>query len=76
MARPEIKLSPRLEEWLYDRASKNGISPQEFSLPREPGALHEIPHFEKKKEYQDFLTALVEKDEEIATLKSWIDEAI
>jgi hypothetical protein len=64
-----IKISPRIEEWFYKRASLLRIDPLTYDLPRDANELHSIPHYEKKKGFQDFLSSLSEHDEEIATFK-------
>jgi hypothetical protein len=39
-----IKISPRIEEWFYKRASLLRIDPLTYDLPRDANELHSIPH--------------------------------
>ena len=71
-----IRISPRIEDWFYKRANHHQIDPFEYGLPRNPNELHSIPHYEKKAGFKGFLTQLIDMDEEIGTLKTWIFEHI
>ncbi|MBU4220745.1 MAG: hypothetical protein KKA10_03840 [Euryarchaeota archaeon] len=71
-----IQLSPYLEHWLLHRARKNRISPNDFGLPEDPIEFHDITHIERKINFQKFLNELIQVDEEISTIKKWINEAI
>ncbi len=71
-----IQISPFLEHWLIIRANHNKISLRDYSLPDNPRKLHDIPHIEKNRNFQKFLDELIRIDEEINTIKQWIEEAI
>jgi hypothetical protein len=71
-----IQLSPYLEHWLLNRARKNHISPNDFGLPEDPIELHDITHIERRINFQNFLNEIIKVDEEIKTVKKWINEAI
>lgn len=71
-----IRISPRLEEWFYQRAKFHRIDPLRYGLPRDADDLHSIAHYEEKRGFQEFLSRLSEHDEEIATLKKWIADHI
>jgi len=74
--RRAIQISPRLEEWLYELAKRNRISPETFNLPDNPEELHNVP-LRRDKNFRRFLIELNRaKDDEIDTLKEWIMEAI
>ncbi len=77
--RRAIQISPRLEDWLYEVAKRNRISPETFNLPVAPEELHNLSlKIDKNfQNYREFLIALNKaKDDEINTLKEWITEAI
>lgn len=71
-----IQISPYLEHWLINRASKNKILPNDFGLPDDPKEMHDIVHIERYKNFQSFLKKLIQEDNEIKMLKKWINEAI
>ena len=71
-----IQISPRLEDWLYSRAIKNQISPENFGLPKYPEDLHKILRVDKKENFHRFLNKLIEADDEISTLKKYSGEVI
>lgn len=71
-----IQISPRLEEWIYQRAKAHHMDPKLFHLPRDPDELHSIPHYERKSGYQEFITILAKKDSEIQILREWITSKI
>lgn len=66
-----VMLSPRLEEWLYDTAGKNGINPEDFELPSKPEDLHKLEFRKVKTKLKNFLSALL-KSSEFSFLKSHI----
>jgi hypothetical protein len=68
-----IEIHPRLEEWLLARARKNQISPSDFALPNDGDTLHSDPHYERRTQYQTFLTRLIQTDSEMQTLRKWIE---
>jgi len=71
-----IRISPYFEDWLCQVAKRNKLSPKDFSLPEDPRDLHGIS-FRKNSDARRFLEALVRtKDDEINTLRKWIEEAI
>jgi hypothetical protein len=67
-----IVISPELEPWILNRARKNQLSPKDFGLPDDADGLKRIPHIERKKNFKEFIMRLIEKDEEIKTLKQWL----
>lgn len=64
-----IIISPRLEEWFLIRSKVNNIKPGDFNLPDNGDDLHKIPHYEKRDNFERFLSALIEVDEELSTMK-------
>ena len=71
-----IQISPFLEHWLINRAKHNKISLRAYNLPDNPKKLHDIPHVERNRNFQNFLNELISIDEEMKTIKKWIKEAI
>lgn len=71
-----IQISPRFEDWILQRAKENKINPGDFSLPRTPGELHRLTGLEKNKNFIDFLTKVINSDNEIKVMKEWINEVI
>ena len=70
-----IQISPYLEDWLFNRAKQDNISLMGYNLPNNPRDIHD-PHIERNKNFQKFLLRLIKKDDEIKTLKKWINETI
>lgn len=71
-----IQISPYLEQWLLHRARQNGISAKDFGLPDDPKEMHDITHIERNINFQKFLSELIKIDDEIKTIRKWINEAI
>jgi len=71
-----IQISPYLEHWLLHRARQNQILPKDFGLPDTPKTMHDVPHIERSRNFQNFLNKLIKVDDEANTLKKWIKEAI
>ncbi len=71
-----IQISPRFEDWILRRAKENKINPGDFSLPRTPGELHRLIGLEKNKNFIDFLTKVINLDNEIKAMKEWINKVI
>jgi hypothetical protein len=70
-----IQISPRLEDWILHLARQNQIHPTKFGLPNDADKLH-TPHIEKKRNFQEFMNNIVEKDGvEISMLKKWLTKA-
>lgn len=70
-----IQISPRLEEWILNRARQNRINPMDFGLPNDPNELHS-PHIERMTNFREFMKKLTEKDdEEMYHLKKWLKNA-
>ncbi len=63
-----VMLCPRLEEWLYGVANKNGINPTDYELPKSPDELHELEFQKIKNKLSNFLQALL-KTQELQYLK-------
>ena len=72
-----IVISPRLEEWIYKVAKRNGINPTKYDLPEDPDMLHNDTSKESEKGFRDLLVALnKKKDWEIELMRKWINEAM
>src|SRR3989339_2239212 len=64
-------ICPRMEEWLLRRANKNDISLNSFNLKNDPNTLHKI-NIDKNINYRNFIDKLIEVDDEISNLKTWV----
>jgi hypothetical protein len=74
--RRAIQISPRLEDWLYEVAKRNHISPEKFNLPDNPEELHSLS-LRRDENFRRFLIELNRaKDDEVSTFREWIREAI
>jgi len=71
-----IQISPFLEHWLINRAKQNKISLTTYNLPDNPKKLHDIPHVERNRNFQKFVTELINADEEMKIIKQWIEQTI
>ncbi|MGD2085215.1 MAG: hypothetical protein PVH61_03430 [Candidatus Aminicenantes bacterium] len=71
-----IQISPRFDDWILRRAKENNIKPGDFSLPDTPGELHRLTRLEKNKNFIDFLTKVINSDNEIKAMKKWIEKVI
>lgn len=71
-----IQISPRLEEWILNRAKSNNINPKDFNLPDNPKRIHNISHLERHKGFREFLEKLIDVDSEINNLKMWIKDSL
>jgi len=71
-----VQVSPYLEHWLLNRAKKNGINPKDFNLPDDPKKLHGLVKLEKNENFRAFLNKLIDIDNEIRTLRKWLEEAL
>lgn len=69
-----IQISPDLEGWILNRARKNRINPTDYGLPDDSHELHSIPRLDKRKNFRKFLKNLVERDEEICVLMTWLKD--
>ena len=69
-----IVISPTLEGWIVKRAIHNRIDLNDYGLESDANSLHNIPHIEEKINFRNFLNYLVNKDEEIDILKSWLSK--
>ncbi len=67
-----VIISDYLEDLIVKRAQQNQINLKEYGLKPDPIYLHDIPHLEKKTNFQKLLNRLIEIDEEIKILKSWL----
>ncbi len=68
-----IQLTPVLESWLLFRAKQNGISPKAYHLPDDFHELKKIPRLDSRKNFLNFIEKLIEIDDEIGTLKKWLN---
>lgn len=66
-----IIISEYLEDWIVKRAIFNEINMEKYRLNPSARSLH-TPHIEEKHNFQQFLKKLIEIDEEIKTLKTWL----
>jgi hypothetical protein len=71
-ARQVIVLSPRLEEWLYERAEACQIRPEAYGLPRSAEMLKKFPRYESKPAFRKFLEDLYIADAEVQWVSTWI----
>jgi len=69
-----IVISPYLEGWIIRRATYNHINLNEYGLESDANSLHNIPHIEEKLNFRRFLSHLINNDEEIELLKTWLSE--
>ena len=69
-----IIISEYLEDWLIKRSRINKMSLKEYNLPDDPKELHKIIKIEQNKNFQRFIQDLFNKDEEVRTLKEWIQK--
>ncbi len=67
-----IIVSPRLEDWLIQRAKSSGIKPEDYGLPGDPDRLHSIPRYEQKDGFRRFLADLIDRDDGINLLRKWV----
>lgn len=67
-----VVVAPDLETWLLRRATAQRLDPAAFGLPDEPHALHDIPHYERSRNFRGFLDALLAKDSEFADLTRFL----
>jgi hypothetical protein len=66
-----VMLCPRLEEWLYNTATRNKIQHTDYGLQSNPGDLHKDEFRRVKIKFNDFLKALLNSSE-FKFLKSYI----
>ena len=71
-----IQISQFLEDWFIRRARENNISLRNFNLPDDSYELHKIPRLDKYRNFQNFLNELIEVDNEVDTIKDWINEIV
>ena len=64
-----ILISPRLEEWLYERAGVHRLSPNDYGLPDSPDRLHSIPRYDQKRSFVEFLNRLRKLDSDMQQLR-------
>ena len=69
-----IVISPYLEDWILKRALHNQINLDDYGLESDAKSIHNIPHIEEKTNFQNFLSNLVDKDEEIGILHKWLSK--
>ncbi len=64
-----IIICPRLEELLSNRAQASGIAPKDYGLPPSAAQLKKIPHYERRRNFPEFLQDLCQTDEQINQLQ-------
>jgi hypothetical protein len=70
-----IQITPRLEDWLIERARVNNMPIRDYDLPESPRQLHRIKHVEKDSRFHRFISHLIGRDAEIQKIKDVIMEA-
>jgi hypothetical protein len=69
-----MRISPRLEDWLYAVARRCKVSPERYGLSADPQALHVLP-LKGDKGFREFLIDLNRaSDDELTKLKEWVRE--
>ncbi len=68
-----IQLSPRLEDWLLRRTRLNNISLKSFNIPETAKGLYGLK-IRTNRNYQNFISTLIEQDSEIKTISDWIQQ--
>lgn len=71
-ARQVVVICPRLEEWLYDRASHCQINPTFYGLPQTAAALKKISRYDKRPRFREFLECLHACDKQMQCLAKWV----
>lgn len=77
--RPHILIivCPAMEKWLLEIAKMNDVKPETHNLSADFKKLKKITGSEKigkDKDFESFLTELLEKSPELQTLKTWLQE--
>lgn len=67
-----VVVCPRLEEWLYARASGCDVDLTRHGLPGTARQLHKIARGDRSQGFRDFLRALAEKDAGMRQLREWL----
>lgn len=72
-----IMMSPRLEEWLYQRAKLCKIDPKSYELTRDPEELHDRFRVYDKPNFKQFLQDLIDCDNKLINeLRYWINHKL
>ncbi len=66
-----ITVSPRLEEWVLTDCRHNGISPEQYGLPRDPEAFHDLVN-QRLDNFNRLLLDLMHDSERLETLSNWL----
>ena len=69
-----IIISKYLEDWIVNRANINKIELKKYGYENNPKSLHNIPHIENHPKFKEFLNELILVDEEMKTLKNWLNK--
>jgi hypothetical protein len=67
-----VVLCPRLEEWIIEAAKESGISLNDYGLPNEPEALHQIINLNIDN-FEKLIDALKERSPSVNKLKQCIE---
>ncbi len=68
-----IVLCPEVEDWLLQRARISGVDPKQYHLRDTAKELHDLPDYEKKESFHQFLAALTNNsDKGMCLLRQWI----
>ena len=68
-----IVLCPEVEEWLLQRAKISGVDPRQYHLQVTARELHDLPGYEERESFHQFLAALTNSgDRGMSLLRQWI----
>ena len=67
-----VVVEPMLEAWLLNRARAVEIDSTAYGLADDPKKLHGTPHYEEKPKFRAFIEDLLEKDQAVGQLQSWL----
>jgi len=67
-----IEVSPRLEEWLVERAGACDLGLAQYGLPQTAREMKRIPRYDKKPGFERFLADLLKKDDGMKAMKRWL----
>jgi len=68
-----IVVCPEVEDWLLQRARVSEVDPRQYHLRSTAKELRELPDYEKKESFQQFLSALTDRsDKGMSLLRQWV----
>lgn len=69
-----ITIKDDIEHWILSRAQVSNINPIDYDVPRDPKGIHDFPHIEKTRQFQKFIKAIIDtNDQGFELLKRWIE---